>query len=77
VIEGIIGKPLKGRRDNIVLATKAHLPVGDDPNQQGNSRRWFTRDRGMRTEDWGLRNEECPPLLCRRTLSTTIPRTED
>jgi aryl-alcohol dehydrogenase-like predicted oxidoreductase len=31
---------LKGRRDNIV-ATKAHRPIGDDPNQQGNSRRWF------------------------------------
>jgi aryl-alcohol dehydrogenase-like predicted oxidoreductase len=41
--EEIVGKALKGRRDNIVLATKAHLPMGDDPNQQGNSRRWITR----------------------------------
>jgi aryl-alcohol dehydrogenase (NADP+) len=39
--EEIVGKALKGRRDNIVLATKAHLPMGDDPNQQGNSRRWL------------------------------------
>lgn len=41
--EEIVGKALKGRRDNIVVATKAHLPMGDDPNQQGNSRRWITR----------------------------------
>jgi aryl-alcohol dehydrogenase-like predicted oxidoreductase len=42
--EEIVGKALKGRRDNIVLATKAHSPMGDDPNQQGNSRRWLTRE---------------------------------
>jgi aryl-alcohol dehydrogenase-like predicted oxidoreductase len=36
-----VGKALKGRRDNIVLATKVHGPMGDDPNQQGNSRRWI------------------------------------
>lgn len=41
--EEIVGKALKGRRDNVVLATKAHLPMGDDPNQQGNSRRWLMR----------------------------------
>ncbi|MER8068024.1 aldo/keto reductase [Streptomyces sp. NPDC094034] len=41
--EEIVGKALKGRRDNVVLATKAHLPMGDDPNQQGNSRRWVIR----------------------------------
>jgi len=41
--EEIVGKALEGRRDNIVLATKAHHPMGDDPNQQGNSRRWLTR----------------------------------
>ncbi|MBM7046679.1 MULTISPECIES: aldo/keto reductase [Rhizobium] len=41
--EEIVGKALKGRRDNVVLATKAHIPMGDDPNQQGNSRRWLVR----------------------------------
>ncbi|RYE50789.1 MAG: aldo/keto reductase [Hyphomicrobiales bacterium] len=41
--EEIVGKALKGRRDNIVLATKVHGPMGDDPNQQGNSRRWIVR----------------------------------
>jgi aryl-alcohol dehydrogenase-like predicted oxidoreductase len=39
-----VGKALKGRRDNVVLATKAHMPMGNDPNQQGNSRRWITRE---------------------------------
>jgi len=39
--EEIVGKALKGRRDNIVLATKVHGPMGQDPNQQGNSRRWI------------------------------------
>jgi aryl-alcohol dehydrogenase-like predicted oxidoreductase len=41
--EEIVGQALKGRRDNVVLATKAHLPMGEDPNQQGNSRRWLIR----------------------------------
>ena len=42
--EEIVGKALKGRRDDIVLATKAHGPMGDDPNHQGNSRRWLVRE---------------------------------
>ena len=41
--EEIVGKALKGRRDKIVLTTKVHGPMGDDPNQQGNSRRWITQ----------------------------------
>ena len=40
--EEIVGKALKGRRDNVVLATKVFNPMGDDPNQRGNSRRWIT-----------------------------------
>jgi aryl-alcohol dehydrogenase-like predicted oxidoreductase len=41
--EEIVGKALKGRRNNVVLATKVHGPMGKDPNQQGNSRRWITQ----------------------------------
>jgi aryl-alcohol dehydrogenase-like predicted oxidoreductase len=41
--EEIVGKALKGRREHVVLATKVHGPMGDDPNEQGNSRRWITR----------------------------------
>jgi aryl-alcohol dehydrogenase-like predicted oxidoreductase len=36
--ETIVGKALAGRRDRVVLATKAHNRVGDGPNDQGNSR---------------------------------------
>ncbi|MFD2796187.1 aldo/keto reductase [Promicromonospora vindobonensis] len=39
--EEIVGKALKGRRDEVVLATKVHLPMSDDPNHRGNSRRWI------------------------------------
>lgn len=40
--EEIVGKALKGRRDDVVLATKVFGPMGDDPNRRGGSRRWLT-----------------------------------
>jgi aryl-alcohol dehydrogenase-like predicted oxidoreductase len=43
--EEIVGKALAGgRRDDIVLATKFHGAMGDDPNEQGASRRWIIRE---------------------------------
>ena len=36
-----LGKAIAGRRDDIVLATKAHLPMGEERNHQGSSRRWL------------------------------------
>jgi aryl-alcohol dehydrogenase-like predicted oxidoreductase len=42
--EEIVGKALRGRRDEIVLATKAHAPMGSGPNQRGNSRRWLVAE---------------------------------
>ena len=42
--EEIVGKALKGRRDQIVLATKAHGAMGDGPNELGNSRRWIIKE---------------------------------
>jgi aryl-alcohol dehydrogenase-like predicted oxidoreductase len=42
--EEIVGKALKGRRDDVVLATKFHGPMGGDVNQRGNSRRWITME---------------------------------
>src|ERR671916_736191 len=42
--EEIVGKALAGgRRDDVVLATKFHNPMGEDPNRQGSSRRWIMR----------------------------------
>lgn len=37
--EEFIGKALKGKRDQAVIATKVHLPMGDGPNDKGSSRR--------------------------------------
>ena len=48
--ETILGHILKGRRDDIVLATKFSQPMGEDPNRRGNSRRWI-----MRAADESLR----------------------
>ncbi len=43
--EEIVGKALAdGRRDNVVLATKVHGTMGDDPNEFGNSRRWIVKE---------------------------------
>jgi aryl-alcohol dehydrogenase-like predicted oxidoreductase len=42
--EEIVGKALAGRRDGVVLATKFHGTMGDDPNRRGNSRRWIVQE---------------------------------
>jgi aryl-alcohol dehydrogenase-like predicted oxidoreductase len=43
--EEIVGKALAGgKRENVVLATKIHGTMGDDPNEFGNSRRWIVRE---------------------------------
>ncbi len=41
--EQIVGRALGPRRDQVVLCTKFHHPVGptDDPNRRDNSRRWI------------------------------------
>jgi aryl-alcohol dehydrogenase-like predicted oxidoreductase len=39
--EEMVGKAIAGRRDDIVLATKASLPMGDERNHRGSSRRWL------------------------------------
>ena len=39
--EEVVGRALRGRRDDVVLATKFGRPTGDDPNHQGASRRWI------------------------------------
>jgi aryl-alcohol dehydrogenase-like predicted oxidoreductase len=43
--EEIVAKALAGgRRDHVVLATKVHGSMGDDPNEFGNSRRWIVKE---------------------------------
>jgi aryl-alcohol dehydrogenase-like predicted oxidoreductase len=42
--EEIVGKALKGRREEVVLATKVHFPMGEGRNRGGNSRRWILHE---------------------------------
>ncbi|MFJ5260777.1 aldo/keto reductase [Streptomyces sp. NPDC088387] len=42
--ETIVGKALRGRRDDVVLATKVHFQMGEGRNRGGNSRRWIVRE---------------------------------
>lgn len=43
--EVIVAKALSTiDRSSVVLATKVHFPMGDNPNHQGNSRRWILEE---------------------------------
>src|SRR3954466_7126324 len=42
--EEIVGKALKGHRDDVVLATKLGVPMDEDPNHRGGSRRWIIQE---------------------------------
>jgi aryl-alcohol dehydrogenase-like predicted oxidoreductase len=42
--EEMVGKAIAGRRDDIVLATKANMPMGEERNHQGSSRRWLVTE---------------------------------
>src|SRR5437764_8076746 len=55
--EEIVGEALAGgKRDNVVLATKVHGTMGDDPNEVGISRRWIVKAvyvrRRRQQNDW-------------------------
>jgi aryl-alcohol dehydrogenase-like predicted oxidoreductase len=41
--EEIVGQALEGRRDDVLLATKARMPMGDGPNDAGLSRHHLVR----------------------------------
>ncbi len=42
--EEMVGKAIAGRRDDLVLATKAYLPMGEERNHRGSSRRWLVAE---------------------------------
>jgi aryl-alcohol dehydrogenase-like predicted oxidoreductase len=42
--EEIVGKALRGRRDEVVLATKVHGEMGKGQNERGNSRLWIMQE---------------------------------
>src|SRR5207253_9576599 len=74
--EEIVGRALKGRRDEIVLATKVHFQMGEGRNRSGNSRRWILHEaeeslRRLRTEWTDLHP---PPRPAPATdLEATLP----
>jgi aryl-alcohol dehydrogenase-like predicted oxidoreductase len=41
--EEILGQAIKGRRDRVLISTKATFPMSDDPNHMGSSRHWLIR----------------------------------
>jgi aryl-alcohol dehydrogenase-like predicted oxidoreductase len=74
--EEIVGKALKGRRDDVVLATKFFMPMGDDPNRRGGSRRWIVqavedslRRLGTDRIDLYQVHRPCPDIDVDETLS--------
>lgn len=44
VSEEIVGKALAGRRDDVFLATKFFMPMSENPNHRGGSRRWIIQE---------------------------------
>ncbi|PFG41590.1 aryl-alcohol dehydrogenase-like predicted oxidoreductase [Isoptericola jiangsuensis] len=59
VSEEIVGDALAGRRDDVFLASKFFMPMDDDPNHRGGSRRWIVREvestlRRLRTDHLDL-----------------------
>jgi aryl-alcohol dehydrogenase-like predicted oxidoreductase len=44
ISEEIVGEAIKDRRGDVFLATKFFMPMGDDPNHRGGSRRWIMQE---------------------------------
>lgn len=42
--EEMVGRAIAGRRDDVVLATKAGMPMGGERNHRGSSRRWLVTE---------------------------------
>ena len=69
VSEEIVGKALKDRREDVVLATKFFMPMStDDPNARGGSRRWIVRESRTPCGAWA-------PTTSTSTRSTVPART--
>jgi aryl-alcohol dehydrogenase-like predicted oxidoreductase len=41
--EEVVGRAIKAKRDDVVLATKGFMPIGDGPNDRGLGRKYLTR----------------------------------
>ena len=70
--EEIVGKALKGRRDDVVLATKVHFPMHDDPNRAWQLPRWIMR--ASRTACAGSAPTGSTCTRCIGPITTTISK---
>jgi aryl-alcohol dehydrogenase-like predicted oxidoreductase len=71
--EDVVGKALRGRRDDVVLATKFGRPTGLDPTRQGPDRRGptATAPHGAGSSPrWRTRCAACGPTTSTSTSST-------
>jgi aryl-alcohol dehydrogenase-like predicted oxidoreductase len=67
--EEIVGKAIKGRRDEVVLATKFVAPMGEGPLRRGASRRWIMQEveaslRRLQTDYIDLYQQHRPDPTC-------------
>jgi aryl-alcohol dehydrogenase-like predicted oxidoreductase len=67
IVGDFLDKAGPARRQDIVLATKFHFPMGEGPNRQGNSRRWIIAEceaslRRLRTDYIDLYQVHRPSL---------------
>jgi len=73
--EEIVGKALKGRRDSIVLATKVHGAMADDdPNMQGNTRRWIVQEEEIVEAQWTAERHGLGRYLCEQPPYSILAR---
>jgi len=79
VSEEITGKALKGRRDDVVLATKFFMPMdADDPNQRGGCAAGSSARSRTRSAAWAPTTSTCirctgptPQLTLKRLSGST------
>jgi hypothetical protein len=58
VSEEITGAALRGRRDDVVLATKFFMPMDGRPNRSGGSRKWIMQE--AENSLWRLKTDYIP-----------------
>ena len=66
--EEILGQAISGRRDRLLLATKARMPVGDGPNEAGLSRQHLIQQCEASLGAW----ERTTSTSTRRTSGTGL-----
>jgi aryl-alcohol dehydrogenase-like predicted oxidoreductase len=80
--EEVVGRAIKARRDDVVLATKGFGPIGSGPNDTGLGRKYLTRalDASLRRLDTDYVDlDQChrpdpeTPVVCYRGAAAVSP----